>query len=92
MSSGKTCENANKVEAVYLQMEPKGQIERLLAVFDQSLRFGCLRIRYGFALLCDATLGGANRASRSLGAHAERRRSHPGCARTALLLASYGDA
>jgi len=28
MSSGKTCENANKVEAVYLQMAPKGQIER----------------------------------------------------------------
>ena len=42
------------------------------------------------AQLWDATLGGANRTSRCLGAHAERRRSHPSYAGKALLLASYG--
>ena len=44
------------------------------------------------ASLWDATLGGANRTSRHLGAYAERRRSHPGYAGKALLLASYGAA
>ena len=44
------------------------------------------------AKLWDATLGGASRRRRRLGAHAERRRSHPGCAGKALLLASYGTA